>query len=194
MSAVVDDGGPAFPQKEGSYYENGMHFYSGMTLRAWFAGQALAGLCANHDHINSTDDSDNGVAALAAHAAKLADAMLAARKGGGMSAETDTPRMDAVLRGAQQFHASDFVVPLADAREVERELNAAQVELQLCAAALRPFVALLQGHHVGRGDWEPVFAINAAQITLGDLRMARALVQRVDDLGGAESAGERGAA
>lgn len=35
-----DDGGPAFPVAQDE-------FTTGMTLRAWLTGQALAGLCAN---------------------------------------------------------------------------------------------------------------------------------------------------
>lgn len=51
-----------------------------MSLRDWFAGQALSGLCANSDHMDSLDDSDEGVERLAAHATKLADAMINARE------------------------------------------------------------------------------------------------------------------
>jgi hypothetical protein len=45
----VDDGGPAFPEhvaispSGGIYGSN--YFSAGMSLRDWFAGQALAGLC-----------------------------------------------------------------------------------------------------------------------------------------------------
>jgi cytosine/adenosine deaminase-related metal-dependent hydrolase len=39
MSAPIDDGGPAFPLGE---YEN-IDQCNGMSLRDWFAGQALAG-------------------------------------------------------------------------------------------------------------------------------------------------------
>lgn len=42
-----DDGGPAFPMSTGYGYEQ-----TGMTLRQWFAGQALAGLCANPNNHN----------------------------------------------------------------------------------------------------------------------------------------------
>lgn len=42
MSKPIDDGGPAFPNNDA----HGCAF-SGMTLRDYFAGQALAGLCAN---------------------------------------------------------------------------------------------------------------------------------------------------
>lgn len=68
MSAL-DDGGPAFPSQNGHYFE------PGMTLRDWFAGQALTGMlaqpldsdCAFHPKL------------CAESAFEYADAMLAAR-------------------------------------------------------------------------------------------------------------------
>jgi hypothetical protein len=60
----INDGGPAFPTR----YHEDMH---GMTLRDWFAGQALQGLLA------STKTSDG--LAIAKDAYILADAMLRAR-------------------------------------------------------------------------------------------------------------------
>ena len=42
MSAI-NDGGPAFPVS----YESNLNEAEGMTLRDWFAGQALAGLMAD---------------------------------------------------------------------------------------------------------------------------------------------------
>ena len=68
----INDGGPAFPAL---WHEE--HYASkGMSLRDWFAGQALAGLAANCD--------DNGRSSwcavpLAARAYEIADAMIAAR-------------------------------------------------------------------------------------------------------------------
>ncbi len=43
----INDGGPAFPVAD-THYPNGQIQYgcNGMSLRDWFAGQALAGLCA----------------------------------------------------------------------------------------------------------------------------------------------------
>lgn len=48
MSSEIDNGGPAFPVAD-SVYPNGQiqYGFTGMTLRDWFAGQALAGLLAN---------------------------------------------------------------------------------------------------------------------------------------------------
>ena len=61
----IDDGGDAFPHPDDSF---------GMSLRDYFAGQALAGLCANSE-LTSHFDSPK-----ACWAYKLADAMLKARK------------------------------------------------------------------------------------------------------------------
>jgi hypothetical protein len=68
------DGGPAFPSvmmaRDVAIAEGGM------SLRDWFAGQALAGLCGN-----SRDHCPANVSALEAYL--LADAMLIARAKGG---------------------------------------------------------------------------------------------------------------
>lgn len=64
---------PAFPTPD-QYTPGGqpvMQGSSGMTLRDWFAGQALAGMCAQ-----PTDGNANADARYAYH---LADAMLAER-------------------------------------------------------------------------------------------------------------------
>ena len=72
MSAP-DDGGPAFPsgKSEKTGYENTLPYYEGMTLRDWFAGQALAGML----------DRAYGIKCeiIAARSYEMADAMLAAR-------------------------------------------------------------------------------------------------------------------
>ena len=60
------DGGPAFP---GEYAEP----YRGMSLRDWFAGQALAGLVADSSLYSTTKTE-------AQEAYELADAMLQERK------------------------------------------------------------------------------------------------------------------
>lgn len=62
----LDTGGPAFPTVAGqTVYSNGM------SLRDYFAGQALAGLLAN--------DSETAFGVLACSAYAAADAMLKAR-------------------------------------------------------------------------------------------------------------------
>lgn len=77
MSATINDGGPAFPQNVppgviGSGC--GPHVEWGMTLRDWFAGQALA-----NDNV-SWHDAPNWAANVAEQAYQIADAMLAARE------------------------------------------------------------------------------------------------------------------
>lgn len=64
--AAVDDGGPAFPVGN-DIIQGG----AGMTLRDWFAGQALAGILVN--------DGKSSPLAYAAWAYDLADAMLIER-------------------------------------------------------------------------------------------------------------------
>lgn len=72
------DGGLAFPsvhrEANGSAYEHD-HFEPGMTLRDYFAGQALAGLAIKWA---MTDDDDTEIAAAAAY--MLANAMLKERE------------------------------------------------------------------------------------------------------------------
>ncbi len=74
----INDGGRAFPSGQFSELTgqpiNGF-FEPGMTLRDWFAGQALAGMIANSYY------HDSGVIPLA-DCYNMADAVLAAKKGG----------------------------------------------------------------------------------------------------------------
>ena len=63
----INDGGPAYPMHPNSWEY-------GMTLRDWFAGQALAGMCVEY-----TDDIFNLTAASKC-AYAYADAMLKARE------------------------------------------------------------------------------------------------------------------
>lgn len=67
-----DDSGPAFPCEGGA--TSGLHPNPGMTLRDWFAGQALMGIGYELD----VSDPVN-CAVTARHCWNLADAMLAAR-------------------------------------------------------------------------------------------------------------------
>ena len=67
-----NDGGPAFPHTD-DICPNGSQYYPGMTLRDWFAGQAMAGLLANPEFRNQSVE-EHAMCALWA-----ADAMLAER-------------------------------------------------------------------------------------------------------------------
>ena len=76
-----DDGGPAFPQGKSETVGaiSVTDIQGGMTLRDWFAGQALAGMMANCD----TTGLNAWPAVYAAkYAFEVADAMFAARQGG----------------------------------------------------------------------------------------------------------------
>lgn len=71
----TNDGGPAFPEGASGPYPNGEIVVgrSGMTLRDWFAGQALVGLV-------SLQRPDAGIISDALTAYVFADAMLKARE------------------------------------------------------------------------------------------------------------------
>ncbi len=75
MSAQ-NDGGPAFPsgKSENPGFENSHPLHEGMTLLDWFAGQALAGICASGPGTQWTNER------LAADAYGLAEAMIAERQ------------------------------------------------------------------------------------------------------------------
>jgi len=75
-NATHNDGGPAFPTGL-EYAPKGFEVSQGMTLRDYFAGQALMGILNNAGCFADMKDSD--VAENAYHAA---DAMLAAREKG----------------------------------------------------------------------------------------------------------------
>lgn len=80
MSAV-NDGGPAFPSEQGSTPEGcwNQSYTPGMSLRDWFAGQALAGVLP----VCKEDTLGRGQSkaqVFAQRAYEIADAMLAARK------------------------------------------------------------------------------------------------------------------
>lgn len=77
-----DNGGPAFPQLE-PRVPMLTAAMPGMTLRDWFAGQALVGIMGpNYDWFTSGDDHGSRAHEAAYFAYSLADAMLAARQGG----------------------------------------------------------------------------------------------------------------
>ena len=74
------DNPPAFPMSAAFSPECGtLPGQVGMTLRDWFAGQALAGLCAAHANPAAIGFPDNVETATKAY--DLADAMLRAREG-----------------------------------------------------------------------------------------------------------------
>jgi len=83
--AETKDGGPAFPAEGG--YDSGLHPNPGMSLRDWFAGQALAGLGEWTPNLDDGSQLDwTSMVAVRIHRAEWAyaqaDAMLAARKEG----------------------------------------------------------------------------------------------------------------
>ena len=83
MTHETNDGGPAFPHPNCTFVdphdsgirETVVRDHRGMSLRDWFAGQALAG---NLDEMISMID-EPGAIAIMAYA--IADAMIEARKG-----------------------------------------------------------------------------------------------------------------
>lgn len=74
----INDGGPAFPQTTVDHFGGtpSVTVTGGMTLRDWFAGQALAGLAADEVLPLTADEAME----LAAGAYFVADAMLAERE------------------------------------------------------------------------------------------------------------------
>lgn len=75
-SKKIDDGGSAFPVED-----QGTHGTYGMSLRDWFAGQALSGILAGGFADTIPHDDVNGGFDAAFFAYQYADAMIATRKG-----------------------------------------------------------------------------------------------------------------
>ncbi len=75
MTGKINDGGPAFPVSMPALFGRDAE---GMSLRDWFAGQALAGLLSN-----PRADQEWAGKHAAVSAYNVADAMLAARAKGG---------------------------------------------------------------------------------------------------------------
>lgn len=76
--ATIDDGGFAFPN--GPDHKSGWNAEYGMSLRQYYAGQALAGICANpawNDTFHASVMKPSAEAAVA-----MADALIAALKEG----------------------------------------------------------------------------------------------------------------
>ena len=86
MTKQIEDGGPAHPhpvRNEQCEWD----VATGMTLRDWFAGQALAAMitatsAGQHNALNGKPVGTSIYDAMAMDAYALADAMLRARKGG----------------------------------------------------------------------------------------------------------------
>lgn len=78
MTDKIEDGGPAFPT--GPNTQPGFYQHHGMTLRDWFAGQALAGWLASFGETDRHPVEKGTQDITAANAYAMADAMLAARK------------------------------------------------------------------------------------------------------------------
>jgi hypothetical protein len=75
-----NDGGTAFPIHPSMRASDNQRSAEGMSLRDWFAGQALAGLL-THDAPEDVADTAEAVTLAAVQAYDLADAMLRARGG-----------------------------------------------------------------------------------------------------------------
>lgn len=83
----IDDGGPAFPTGPGGdsmHGEDGRvwHQYPatpGMSLRDWFAGQALVGLLSNSDWMRKLEQTQTPNVVMAY---RIADEMMFSRKRG----------------------------------------------------------------------------------------------------------------
>ena len=75
MPEMKHDGGPAFPMPASETSIGGHYEQLGMSLRDWFAGQALAGWIASY----GPEDGRPNPGACASIAYQVADAMIAAR-------------------------------------------------------------------------------------------------------------------
>lgn len=82
MTTPINDGGPAFPRPSGPAQEDiNTSAHEGMTLRDWFAGQALAGMAASNYYQNVVRNSNDNTlrGSIARFAYSLADDMIAER-------------------------------------------------------------------------------------------------------------------
>ena len=80
MSNHIKDGGQAFPSHPMLYSSADQGEAQGMSLRDWFAGQALMGILAGHFADTVPHDDIGGGSEAAQYAYQYADAMLAARE------------------------------------------------------------------------------------------------------------------
>lgn len=82
MKPALDDGGPAFPHDNQELGNRHRIAQPGMSLRDWFAGQALAGIFAGGYRTKEIQDMASGTMGASTPAGAcyaLADAMLAER-------------------------------------------------------------------------------------------------------------------
>ena len=88
MSATINDGGPAFPvpiasSQPGELVSACELGAGGMSLRDWFAGQALQQFVGERDHqVWAHQRFEEARHTIAKAAYNIADAMIAARSGG----------------------------------------------------------------------------------------------------------------
>ena len=83
MSNQIEDGGPAFPVIGAP---NAPEYFPGMSIRDYFAGQALAGCLADAEMVNDCfyKSEEAGITlegGISNWSYKFADAMISARKG-----------------------------------------------------------------------------------------------------------------
>lgn len=121
----VDDGGPAFPQHQEEFVDHPVHgrihrnhvdmaLEPGMTLRDWFAGQALTGDFASQSEemgMWSNDTAQSFMEARARLYYRMADALLTARRGGGDSSAPSKRRVT-IAPASDIDHASTSPGPL----------------------------------------------------------------------------------
>lgn len=87
MKKSKNDGGAAFPSAPPLPFDTGLKYGgAGMSLRDWFAGQAMAGIAGALTELTSRENGESsgallleGIAGSGALAYALADAMLAER-------------------------------------------------------------------------------------------------------------------
>ncbi len=82
---ATKDGGPAFPVPDKDHQDGQIEYgATGMSLRAWFAGQALAGMLAGVGQLKSDPrlSQDDLEKMVAESCVRIADAMLRALEGG----------------------------------------------------------------------------------------------------------------
>jgi hypothetical protein len=63
------------------------------------------------------------------------------------------------------------------AGEAYSEITCLRADVEALKNALSPFAALLQEHHERMHDERPIFDINSATVTVGQLRAARAALK-----------------